>query len=571
MKEAVVKLLQKALKKEKVEINPREIERLIETPPSQDMGDYAFPCFILVDKIKESPSQIAMMLREHMTHAKDFQDIQTVGPYINFFVNRTLFARDLIKQILKEKERFGKQKTGEGKNTMIEFSQPNTHKAFHVGHIRGTSLGESLARILEFCGEEVKRVNYMGDTGMHIAKWLWCYKKYHHREKLKRDEAWIASIYVDAVKRLESHKTLQKEVDEINRKLATGEDRHLNALWKKTREISLSAFKKIYKQLNTHFDAYFFESEVEKRGKEIVDDLLKRKIARVSDGAVVINLKKYDLGVWVLLRKDRTILYPTKDLALAELKFRRYKLDRNIYVIGAAQTLHMKQLFKTLHLMKFPEAPKNELISFSEVRLPQGKMSSRTGENVLYTHFLKEIMDYSKKEIKKRFSSLKKGELQERALKISMAAMKYSMLKQSANKNIIFRKSEALNFDGDSGPYVLYSFARATSILKKAARRKSLKSSSKKLKTPKLEPKEIELVKKLYQFPEIVSNSYENMNSTVIANYSYQLAQIFNEFYHSSPVLKSKHENFRISLVKAFRQVLGNSLNLLGIEPLDEM
>jgi len=567
MKEEVIKILQAALKKEKISLGEEEIERFIEIPPSPDMGDYAFPCFSLVGKMNEEPRQIAILLREHMGSVKGFEDIQTVGPYINFFVNRKVLATNLIKKILTEKNKFGKQKIGEKNKTLIEFSQPNTHKAFHVGHIRGTSLGESLARILEFCGEKVTRVNYMGDTGMHIAKWLWCYKKYHSKEKLKKDEQWIASIYVDAVKRLSAHKTLRAEVDEINRKLATGEDIHLNSLWKKTRMISLDAFKNIYKQLNTDFDAYFFESEVEKRGKEIVDDLLKRKIAKVSDEAVIINLKKYNLGVWVLLRKDGTVLYSTKDLALAELKFKRYKLDRNIYVIGAAQTLHMNQLFKTLSLMKFAEAPKNELLTFSEVRLPHGKMSSRTGENILYSDFLKEITDYSKKEIKTRFPSLKKDELEERALKISIAAMKYSMLKQNSNKNIIFNKTEALNFEGDSGPYILYSYARASSILKKVARRK-IKS---KYKIYKLEQKEIALIKKLSQFPEIVLSAYNNMNSTLLANYSYQLAQTFNEFYHSLQVLKSKQESFRISLVEAFKYVLNNSLNLLGIETLDEM
>ena len=413
MKEVISKVLKKALKEEKVNLDEKEIEKFIEVPRSSDLGDYAFPCFFLRDKIKEEPSQIAIILREHLGESlAGFDDIQTSGPFINFFIDRKKLALDLIKEILLKKERFGKLKIGKQNKTMIEFSQPNTHKAFHVGHIRGTSLGESLARILEFCGEKVIRANYQGDTGMHVAKWLWCYQKYHAREKIKNNEAWIASIYVDAVKRLTKHKTLQKEVDEINQKLATGEDKDLNSLWKKTRKMSLNSFEKIYKQLNTHFDIYFFESEMEKRGKEIVDELLKKKIARISQGAVIVNLKKYKLGIWVLLRKDGTILYSTKDLALAEEKFKRHKINKNIYVIGAAQSLHMNQLFKTLELMGFSNIVQNKFIPFSEVRFPHGKMSSRTGENILYSEFLQEIVDYSKKEIKIRFPSISKERLE---------------------------------------------------------------------------------------------------------------------------------------------------------------
>ena len=256
------------------------------------------------------------------------------------------------------KDRFGKNDLAKGQKVIVEFSQANTHKAFHVGHIRGTSIGESLSRIAEFCGGKVIRANYQGDTGMHVAKWLWGYQKYHSKVKIKKDEAWIASIYVDAVKRLAKDKELQKQVDEINQKLGTKEDKKLNKLWEKTRKISLEALEKVYKELNTHFDVYFFESDVEKRGVEIIDKLLASKVARVSQGAVIINLKRYKLGIWVLLRKDKTILYSGKDLSLAEKKSKKYKLDRSIYVVANEQDLHLRQLFKTLELMKFEDAKK---------------------------------------------------------------------------------------------------------------------------------------------------------------------------------------------------------------------
>jgi len=470
----------------------------------------------------------------------------------------------LIEEVNKEKDKFGKTDLLKKEKIMIEFSQANTHKAFHVGHIRGTSLGESMARIMEFCGSKVIRANYEGDTGMHVAKWIWCYKKYHSKEKLRKDESWIASIYVDSVKRLAENEDLQEEVDVINKKLFEGKDKTLNALWKETRKLSLDSFEKIYKELNTHFDVYFFESKTEQPGKKIAEELLKKKIAIESDGAVIVDLKEYDLGVWVLLRKDKTVLYSAKDLALVEEKFKEFKINKSIYVIGAAQSLHMAQLFKTLELMKFKNAKDCDFLPFSEVRLPTGKMSSRTGENILYSDFIKEMTDYSKDEIQKRSPTIPKAELEERALKISIASIKYSMLKQNANKVIVFNKEEALNFEGDSGAYILYSYARASSIVKKAGKNKIGKIK-------KLENAEFELVKKILQFKEVVSSACQNKNPALIANYSYQLAQLFNEFYHACPVINSDNEFFRLSLVNSFRQVLKTSLFLLGIETIEEM
>jgi len=556
MKKEVINLLTKETK-----IKKQEIENLIESPPSPELGDYAFPCFSLVKKLKSKPEEIAQDLASKFKPGKGIDKVEAKGPYINFFVNKKILAEKTIKEILKEKSNYGKKK--KKLKVMVEFSQANTHKAFHVGHIRGTSLGESLARIAEFFGGKVIRANYQGDTGMHVAKWLWCYLKYHKKEKLKKQEAWIASIYVDAIKRLRENEELQKEVDEINRKLEEGKDKKLNELWKKTRELSLESLEKIYKQLNTKFDEYYFESQVEKRGKEIARELLKKKIAKKSKGAIIVNLEKYNLGVWVLLRQDGTVLYSAKDLALAEKKFKDYKLDFSLYVHGSEQNLHFKQLLKTLKLMKFKPLEKIYTVSFGLVRLPEGKMSSRTGENILYSEFMREVRKQAKKEIKKRVK-ISKLELEKRAGKISIAAIKYSMLKQSPEKVIIFNPKQALSFEGNTGPYLQYSYARASSIIKKA-------KSKLKVKVIDLTNSEIQLIKKLYQFPEIVEKAYENFDPSLIANYSFELAQIFNEFYHSCPVIKSKQVSFRLALVQAFRTVIKSSLALLGIEVMEEM
>lgn len=564
MKEMIAKLLKEALEEEEIKLEEEEIEKLIEIPSNHEMGDYAFPCFFLSDKLKQEPSDIAIELRKKIGNPPmDLGEIQTSGPYINFFVNRKDFAGNLVREILTKKEKFGRQKIN--LKGMIEFSQANTHKAFHVGHIRGTSIGESLARIAEFFGEKVTRANYQGDTGMHVAKWLWCYQKYHSREKLKKDESWIASIYVDAMKRLTKNKRLYLEVQEINKRLDLRIDKNLNQLWRKTRKLSLDSLEKIYKELNTFFDVYYFESKLERQGKEIANKLVKDEVAKISEGATIIDLSKDKLGVWVLLRRDGTVLYPAKELALAKKKFEDFDLDWSVYVVGNEQELHLKQFFKILELMKFKEKTNLSHVSYGLVRLPSGKMSSRTGDNILYSDFINDITDYARKRIKERPGKILKKELEKRALAVSIAAIKYSMLKQSPNKNITFIKEDALNFEGDTGPYLLYSYARAGSIIRKA------KTKEKKLVIKELEPKEITLVKKLSNFSEVVLNSYNNFNPSLIANYSYQLAQLFNEFYHACPVIGSEQELFRLKLVESFRIVLKSSLNLLGIDTLERM
>jgi arginyl-tRNA synthetase len=562
MKKEVVGAIYKAINRS---LPPNVIGKSLEVPPDPKLGDYAFPCFLLAKKLNQKPNKIAKNIAKKIS-AFEFEKVEAVGPYVNFSVNRDMLTQSIIDKIRKEREKYGSFKDKKEK-VMVEFSQANTHKAFHIGHIRGTSLGESIARILEFAGNKVTRANYQGDTGMHVAKWIWCYNKYHKKEKLRKNEAWLTGIYVDAVRRLVKNEKLQKQVDKINSLLDSKEDEKLNKLWEKTRKLSLDALEEIYKQLNTKFDEYFFESQMEQRGKIIAKELVEKEIAEISDEAVIVNLEKYNLGIWVLLRKDGTALYSTKDLALAEKKFKEHKIDTSIYVVGSEQKLHLYQLFKTLELMKFKQAEKCKYVPVSLVRLPWGKMSSRTGENILYSAFMKELTDYASKEIEKRHK-LKKEALEKRALAIAIASLKYSMLKQDARKTFVFRKEEALKFEGDTGPYLLYTYARAKNILKKAKYKERSKYA---LDRIAVDDSEKNLISQLGLFPEVVSQACQKLSPNSIANYAYQIAKLFNEFYHSAKVIGSEKERFRLILVDSFAQVLKNSLFLLGITVIERM
>lgn len=555
------------------QLKAEEVDKLVETPPNLDMGDYAFPCFVLSkpktdemwDNVEKdffetkSPVEIAKHLVEKIKPTNEIEAVRAVGPYVNFFVNK----KELAKQVIKIKDNYGKGK--ESGKIMIEFSQPNTHKAFHVGHIRGTTLGESLARIYEMLGKKVVRANYSGDTGMHIAKWIWCYLKYHSKEKLKDDEEWIAGIYVDAIKRLTKNEKLQEQVDEVNRKLEEKSDKNVNELWKKTRALSIKSWDKIYDELGTKFDRHYFESEMEMAGKSIAQELLKKGIAELSDEAVIMNLEKYKLSVWVLLRRDGTVLYSAKDLALVDHKLKDQKLDEYFIITADEQNLHFRQLFKTLELMGIEKKDEFKHLGFGMVRLPHGKMSSRTGDNILYSNFKEGVTDFAKKGILEKWKKIGKKELEDRALKIAMGSIKYSMLSQDPNKVIIFDKEKALAFEGNSGVYLQYSYARASSILKKVGAKKSS------VKIGDLSKEEIALMSKISKFPEVVKKSGKQMNPSLIANYCFELCQGFNEFYHSCKVIGSNEEGFRLKLIDSFRTCLKNGLYLLGIEVMDEM
>jgi len=570
-KQEIVSLISKQVKLKK-----EQIENLIEIPPNQEIGDYAFPCFIFskpktdemwnnVEKDffkKKNPVEVAQHLAQKIKPTKNIKSIKATGPYINFFINK----KELAKQIIKIKHNYGKAKQS-GK-IMVEFSQPNTHKAFHVGHIRGTSLGESLARIYEFLGKKVIRANYSGDTGMHIAKWIWCYINFHSDEPLSNDESWIAGIYVDAVKRLTKNEKLQEQINVINKKLEQKDDKKINTLWKKTRALSIKSWDKIYQELGTRFDRHYFESEMEMSGKKIANQLLEKNIAKKSEGAVIMNLEEYNLGIWVLLRKDGTVLYSAKEIALAQHKLKDQNLDEFLIITGDEQNFYFKQLLKTLELMKTLNRNKFDHLGFGMVRLPHGKMSSRTGDNILYSNFKQGVFEFAKKPIKKKWPKLSKKELESRALKIAIGSIKYSILGQDPHKTIIFDKEKALSFEGNTGPYLQYSYARASSIIKKAGK---TSKNQKTTKIPELTQSEIKLIKKIDRFPQIVIDAGKIRNPSLIANYSHELAQIFNEFYHNCKVVGDKCEWFRIKLIEAFRITLKNALFLLGIDVMEEM
>ena len=563
MKQQIIEILENALKEMGAETEKEEIEKHIEIPPSFEMGDYAFPCFFLAGKLRENPSQIALKIREKIGNPPEqFEDIQTSGAYINFFLDRKKLAQNLILKILKEKENFGKANIGKGKRIVVEFSSPNIAKPFGIGHLRSTIIGNSISKICEFEGFSVIRINYLGDWGTQFGKLLLGFKKFGSKKSLEKNPIkHLLEIYVKANKKI-----YEKQSREWFKKLEEG-DKEALELWKKFRELSLKDFEKIYKLLNIKFDVYSGESMYNEEMKKVLKELDEKGLLKKSDGALVVNLEEYNLGVALIQKSDGTTLYATRDLASAIERHKKYKFSRMIYEVGQEQKLHFRQVFKILELMGHGWAKECVHVDHGLYLDETGKkFATRKGKTIFMEDILNEAISLAKKEIQKRFPKISKKELEERSHKVAIAAIFYGDLKNNRSNNMVFDIKRFISFEGDTGPYILYSYARASSILRKA---KSLKKG--KAETGELDPKEIELVKKLSEFPSVVLKSYNALNPSLIANYSYQLAQIFNEFYHSCPVIGSKKELFRLSLVQAFRQVLKNSLGLLGIETMEEM
>ena len=569
MKPVVFSLLKKSLKELKVKIPDEQLWNLIELPPNQEMGDYAIPCFFLSSILRLDPHEIALQVREKIGEpsATDFEDIRVEGSYVNFFLNRKSLARKVVWDIITKKKEYGSSGIGKKKKTMVEFPSPNTNKPIHLGHLRNMSIGESLSRILEFNSEKIIRANLNNDRGIHICKSMLAYKKWGREktpeEKKIKPDHFVGDFYVLFEKK--KNKKLEEEALEMLNNWEKGDKKTL-LLWKLMNDWALEGFAETYKKFKIKHDLTFYESKIYKKGREIISEGIKKRVfEKAEDGAIKINLEKEGLGEKILLRNDGTALYIVQDLALAKMKFENYKLNKSLYVVGSEQEYHFKVLFSILEKLGFKNKEMKH-ISYGMVNLPSGRMKSREGTVVDADDLIEQVQELAAKELKKKEKGkISKPELKKRSMAIALAAIKYLLLKIDIKKTMLFNPKESINFEGDTGPYLMYSYARASSILRKSEETLS------KFEVQDLEEKELELVKKLSQFPEAVENSYKNLNPAIIANYSYQLAQIFNEFYHSCKVLNSPQETFRLALVQSFRQVLKNSLALLGIETLEEM
>jgi arginyl-tRNA synthetase len=515
--------------------------------------------------------EIAEAVLKDLDTITGFIRIEAQNGYLNLYMDPAEYAQRVIDIVLEQGDAFGKGEP-EKQRVMVEYSQPNTHKAFHVGHLRNVILGGAMSNILEFAGYDTVRANYIGDIGWHVIQWLWCYLRFHAGEEPEGDRTrWMQDIYAEASQLVEDNRELEAEAREVFARWERG-DSELNDLWKKTRQWSLEGFNEIYDILGEKFDVFFYESEVEKPGKKLVEDLIKKGLAvdeRSTGGPVVVKLdellglEKETYRVLVILRSDGTSLYATKDIPLAIKKFKEWQIDKSIYVIDVRQSLYLKQIFKLLEIMGFKQAKECYHLSYEIVNLPGDvTISSREGTIVMFDDLIHEAFKRAYEIVEEKNPTLSESQKEEIAQIVALGAIKYPMLAVDNNKVAVFDWERALDFEGQAAPYIQYAHVRANSILNKAGA----------IPDPvppkhELEAQEISLLDHLSRFPDEVKRSAGDYKPLTIANYAYDLSKTFTDFYQHCPVLKADQDvrGFRLRLTAATKQTLANSLRLLGI------
>lgn len=556
MKENIARLIKKH-----VPLSEEQIVSLLEVPPSPELGDFAFPCFSLAKEMKKNPVQIASEIASKIKDPS-LEKVEAKGPYLNFFVSRSVAASDTLKKIQKEKEKYGFSKEGKGKKIVIDLSSPNIAKPFGIGHLRSTIIGNSIGNIAAAMGYKPVKINYLGDWGTQFGKLITGYKRFGSEEKLKRDPIkHLLEIYV----KVNQDESLEQEARGWFKKLEDG-NKEAVSLWKKFRELSLKEFNRVYETLGVKFDVFSGESVYNDMMEKTVEELKKKGLLEESEGALVVNLEKYNLGVCLIKKSDGATLYATRDITAAIDRYNKYKFSRMFYEVGAEQKLHFQQFFKVLELMGYTWA-KDCIHIYHGLYLDSDgkKFATRKGKTVFMEEILEETKSLAKAEIEKR-EKLSGIELDKRALAIARAAIFYGDLKNYRVNDAIFDIDRFISFEGDTGPYLLYTYARAKSILRKAKY-----SAKKKYDFKEISEAEKSLILLLGKFPDVVQQAYNALAPNIIANYAFSLAQTFNEYYHATQVIGSEQEQFRLVLVDSASQVLKNSLNLLGINVIEKM
>lgn len=536
--------------------------------PKQGFGDFAFPCFGLAKEQKKNPAEIAKDIVKKIKLPKEIEKAEAAGGYVNFFVDKEKFSEKVLGEIAKEKEKYGSSKEGKGKNIVIDFSSPNIAKPFGIGHLRSTIIGHSIYKIYNHLGYKSIGINHIGDWGTQFGQLIYAYKKWGGEAGLKKNPIkYLLSLYVLFNERLEKNPEIQEEARNWFKKLEMG-DKEALKLWKTFSELSLNEFNKIYSTLNVKFDYIIGESFYNDRISKTVALLKSKNITEESQGALIVDLEKYNMSPCIIEKSDGASSYATRDIATAIYRNEKFRPEKILYVVGSEQKLHLQQVFKVLELAGFSWSGKCNHIPFGLIRLPEGKMSTRKGRVIFMEDVIEKGIELASNTIKEKNPNLKDKEKVAKA--VAIGAIIYNDLSTDRVMDIVFDWNKILSFEGNSGPYLQYSYVRANSILKKLRKEANAKA---KLSFKNLDEKEYALMRELSMFGAAVKDAANNFKPSIIANYAYRIAQLFNDFYEACPVMSAHpHEKSRrIFLVKAAKQVLENCFNLLLIPVVEEM
>ncbi|MGB4609522.1 MAG: arginine--tRNA ligase [Saccharofermentanales bacterium] len=556
------------------ELEINEISTLIEIPPKEDMGDYAFPCFRLAKELKKNPAQIAAEFSEKINREVPqwLERTEAVGPYLNFYLNRSYYASQVLKTVIAESDDFGKSQIGQQRNVIVEYSSPNIAKPFHVGHAYTTILGQVIGNIYDVLGFNTIRMNHLGDYGTQFGKLIIAWRLWGDETALAKEPITeLTRVYVKFHSLLEEQPELEDQAREAFKRLEDKEPAEVE-LWQKFRDCSLLEFNRLYERLGISFDNFNGESFYSDLIPEVVKMLEDKGLLHESRGAQVVDLEEFDLNPCIILKSDGTTIYASRDIAAILYRDRTYDFYKNIYVVGLPQTNHFQQVFAVLKKAGFAKADQNIHIGFGSVKFKDGDFSTRKGNIILLEDLLDQSVAKTKEIIVKNNPEMSQAEVEQTAETVGLAAVKYTYLKNGREHDIMFDWDEILDFEGDTAPYLMYTYARAKSILQKADfTGNNLNNSDYYLLT---EDDEFGLIKNMYQYPEVLIQAAEEFEPSILLRKISQLARNFNRYYHNTPILKTENialRHARLALVFAVSIVLKNGLKLAGINPVERM
>jgi arginyl-tRNA synthetase len=541
-------------------------------PPSPELGDLSLACFNLAKSRKQNPAALAQELAVKLNYWPEFTQyfsaVKAVGPYLNFFIAPAYLAKKVWSEVNAAPDQYGHNSSGGGKRVMIEYSNGNTHKEYHVGHLRNISYGDAVNRLLSANGYVSIPVSYINDFGIHIAKTIWNWRRDKSYSTQPGPKGYLLGrCYAAASQILEDNPEGKAEVGEIMKEIESRQGENYK-LWETTRQWSIDYFASIYRELGIKFVHIFYESEVVDAGRQLVDKLFQQGVLIKSQGAIIADLEKYGLGVLPVIRTDGTALYAVADLALASEKFTQYNLDKSIYVVDVRQSLYFNQLFKILELLGYHQPMLH--LTYDFVTLPEGMMSSRSGNVITYQELKDKILGKLIEETQKRHQDWPSARINQVANSLLVATIKFEMLKVSADKIITFNINEALRFDGYTACYLQYGYARLRSILRKGQWSVFWRRPNPAELTA---AKERELLLKIARYPEVVASAGLSYNPSELTKYLFELVQLSNDYYHEVNILKAAAgtKRARLELIKAVTQVLRDGFAILGLPVLEEM
>ncbi len=544
-----------------------EIREMVEVPSDSKMGDYAFPCFRLAKLLRKAPPLIAKSIAEQIAADEMFEKVESVNAYVNMFISRDAFIGDTVREVIAKGDAFGSSDVGAGRKVIVEYSSPNIAKPFHIGHIRSTVIGNSIYKIYDFLGYDTFRINHLGDYGTQFGKMICAYRHWGSKEDVIREPIkTLLGYYTRFHVEVETHPELDDEAREIFAKLEKGEPEEVE-LWQWFREESLKEFTRVYKMLGIEFDSYNGESFYSDKMPRFVEELKEKGLLEESQGAQIVNLEEYGMSPALITKSDGSTLYITRDIAAAVYRKETYDFYKNLYVVASQQNLHFQQWIKILELMGYEWAKDCVHIPFGLVSLEEGTMSTRHGRVV----FLEDVLNRAVEETKKiiREKGVATDNIDETAKQVGIGAVIFQELSNNRIKDYVFSWDKVLDFNGETGPYVQYTYARAASLMRRADEKALAKAQAGDIDVSYIRSDAAyELVKLLEAFPAAVSEAAQKYEPSVVTRHTVDIAQSFNRFYHDEHIIVENIEEqaAKLALAQAAKNTIKNGLGLLGVQ-----